>query len=73
MDLSRLPALRPQTPSAPKPARDVSAAQRAFFQAALAQTAQKEPAPQPKAVAEAHAEAAAPRIPRPGSIIDIRV
>jgi hypothetical protein len=73
MDLSRLPALRPQTQSATKPARDVSAAQRAFFQAALAQTVQKEPAPQPKAVAEVQAEAAPPRIPRPGSIIDIRV
>lgn len=78
MDLSRLPALRPTTtPATAQPARDVGAAQRAFFQAALGkvmETAEPEPRPTPPAAAETLSHAAEqPRIPRPGSIIDIRV
>jgi hypothetical protein len=80
MDLSRVPALRPQSsPTTTQPTRDVSAAQRAFFQAALGkvtETAAAEPEPQPtlQAAAETMSQAAEqPRLPRPGSIIDIRV
>jgi hypothetical protein len=72
--MNRLPALTPQPPQA-QPARDVQAAQRAFFQAAV--TAR------PPAAAPAPAQAAAPARPtaapdpnrplRPGSLVDIRV
>jgi len=78
MDLSRLPALAPtRTPVAPQPARDVSAAQRAFFRAALGQAADPAPpvpAAAPQATAQPTAQTGeAPSIPRPGSIVDIRV
>lgn len=77
MDLTRLPTLRPQTPAAPGPARDVSAAQRAFFRAALGQAAEPA-APEPQPIPQAAQPAAAPkaepeRFSRPGSIVDIRV
>lgn len=78
MDLSRLPAIRPQTPAATPPSRDVTAAQRAFFQAALGKAMEADPAPAPQPTPQAAAEAMSqaeeqPRIPRPGSIVDIRV
>jgi hypothetical protein len=78
MDLSRLPAIRPQTPTATQATRDVSAAQRAFFQAALGKALEAEPVPAPQPTPQAAAEAMSqtaeqPRFPRPGSIIDIRV
>lgn len=78
MDLSRLPALRPQSSPTPQPSRDVSAAQRAFFQAALGKVTEAEPAPAaqpaPQTAAQALSQAdEQPRFPRPGSIVDIRV
>jgi hypothetical protein len=78
MDLTRLPAIPPKPPAAPQPARDVGAAQRAFFRAALGPAADPEPAtpaaPAPKAASETTAQQPeTPRILRPGSIIDIRI
>jgi hypothetical protein len=79
MDLSRLSALTPQ-PAAAQPTRDVTAAQRAFFRAALGQAVEPAPAVSPAApTAPALTASPAPMTPdperplRPGSIIDIRV
>jgi len=71
-------------PVQPTPARDVTSAQRAFFQAALAKAepiaAIEPPAPQP-APAQVAAEPAKPPAPadapmtgyRPGSLLDVRI
>ena len=75
------PISHPGAPSQPAPARDVTRAQRAFFQAALtaaepaaaveAPAAEPSPAPEPpKAAAPAEAPKAAYR---PGSLLDIRI
>ena len=69
-------------PPPPAPSRDVTNAQRAFFQAALAQSspvaAVAPPTPQPLAAAPLPQKAAAPAEPpkdayRPGSLLDIRI
>ncbi len=69
-------------PPQPAPSRDVSNAQRAFFQAALAQASPlaviEAPTPQPPPAAPASQKAAAPaEAPkaayRPGSLLDIRI
>lgn len=74
MDLSRLPAITPQPPASAPASRDVKAAQRAFFQAALGQVEAAPAAPPPpEKVASAPAEAPQDRILRPGSLVDIRV
>lgn len=81
-------SIRPPFPTAPQPATDPArpartAAQRAFFEAALGKAAASQAAPAPAASApppapvETRAAAApseAPRkILRPGSLLDIRV
>jgi hypothetical protein len=71
------PISAPLTPVQPAPTRDVGAAQRAFFQAALGQApAPAVVAPSPPAQAAPMAKADPsedPRNYRPGKLLDIKV
>ena len=85
MAVSGLPSVKPQAVQPPVENRDVRAAQRAFFQAALARTGAVAPAPgQPASApiqAPAPIRAAATPEPaaeparhyRPGSLLDIKI
>lgn len=80
MALPVRPAITPMAPVAPRADAGRAAAQKAFFQAALArpepaaapQAAAAAPAPQVRATA-ASPEEPAKKIPRPGTYLDIRV
>lgn len=81
MALPVRPAITPMAPVAPRADAGRVAAQKAFFQAALARPEPAAPAPAPAAAAAApqvRATAASPeepakKIPRPGTYLDIRV
>ena len=63
---------QPARPMSPARAAALQAAQKAFFNAALGSPETPRQA-EPTATAAANTENAAPRIPRPGSLLDIKV